>query len=77
MWDWNVDSLDWKYNSSKYVDYTLGQVDKVARNGAVPTILIHDRKATIDHLPALLSGLQKRGYTLVAINEGMKPHQFK
>jgi peptidoglycan/xylan/chitin deacetylase (PgdA/CDA1 family) len=77
MWDWNVDSLDWKYNSSKYVSHTLSQVDNVARKGAVPTILIHDRKATVDHLPSLLSGLQKRGYTLVPIDEGMKPHQFK
>lgn len=76
MWDWNVDSLDWKFNSSNYVDYTLDQVNKLDSAGQTPIILIHDRKATIDHLPKLLSALDQLGYTLAPLSENMQPYQF-
>jgi peptidoglycan/xylan/chitin deacetylase (PgdA/CDA1 family)/uncharacterized protein YraI len=76
MWDWNVDSLDWKFNNSRYVSNTLSQVKKVEKNGITPVILIHDRKATVDNLALLLSNLEKQGYTFVPINESIKPYQF-
>jgi peptidoglycan/xylan/chitin deacetylase (PgdA/CDA1 family)/uncharacterized protein YraI len=77
MWDWNVDSMDWKFNSSSYVNYTLHYVDMQEAKGQAPIILIHDRKATVEALPSLLSELKKRGYALAPLNESMKPHQFK
>jgi peptidoglycan/xylan/chitin deacetylase (PgdA/CDA1 family) len=77
MWDWNVDSLDWKFNSTKYVNHTLHQVEQQEKNGSTPYILIHDRKSTVDHLPLLLAGLEKRGYTLVPLNEKIPPYQFQ
>ncbi len=77
MWDWNVDSLDWKFNSSRYVDYTLEQVRRVDSAGQSPIILIHDRKATIDNLPKLLEALDQLGYTLAPLTEDMQPYQFK
>ena len=76
MWDWTVDSLDWKFNSSSYVSYTLNQVKKQEQSGTTPVILIHDRKATVSNLPALLSALEKLGYTLAPISESVKPYQF-
>ena len=76
MWDWTVDSLDWKFNSASYVSYTMNQVKKQERSGTTPVILIHDRKATVDNLPALLSGLEKLGYTLVPLTESVTPYQF-
>jgi peptidoglycan/xylan/chitin deacetylase (PgdA/CDA1 family) len=76
MWDWTVDSLDWKFNSSAYVNYTLNQVKRQGQNGTVPVILMHDRKASVASLPALLAALEKRGYTLVPLNESIKPYQF-
>jgi peptidoglycan/xylan/chitin deacetylase (PgdA/CDA1 family) len=76
MWDWNIDSLDWKFNSSEYVSHTLNQVKTQEKSGKIPTILIHDRKTTIDHLPTLLNALQKQGYTFVPINESIQPYQF-
>ncbi|MED4450646.1 MAG: polysaccharide deacetylase family protein [Bacillota bacterium] len=77
MWDWNVDSMDWKFNSSSYVNYTLHYVDMQEKKGQAPIILIHDRKATVNALPSLLSQLKKRGYVLAPLNESMTPHQFK
>ncbi|MBE4907167.1 polysaccharide deacetylase family protein [Bacillus luteolus] len=77
MWDWNVDSLDWKFNSSRYVDFTLEQVRRVEGAGQSPIILIHDRKATIDNLPKLLEALDQLGYSLAPLTEDMQPYQFK
>ncbi|MFE8701768.1 polysaccharide deacetylase family protein [Cytobacillus sp. FJAT-54145] len=76
MWDWNIDSLDWKYKGSKYVDHTMSQIYKQEEKGNTPYILIHDLKSTIDHLPKLLSTLTKEGYILAPLSENMKPHQF-
>ena len=76
MWDWNIDSLDWKFNNSSYVNHTINQVNRVEKNGGIPYILIHDRKATVDHLPQLLSALKKKGYTFAPISESMNPYQF-
>lgn len=76
MWDWNIDSLDWKYNSDKFVTHTMNQVSKIEKSGGTPYILIHDRKATIDHLPKLVRALQASGYTLAPIDENMVPYQF-
>ncbi|MDF2606894.1 MAG: hypothetical protein K0S34_1089 [Bacillales bacterium] len=77
MWDWNVDSLDWKFNNSSYVDYTISQVKNFEKSGIAPIILIHDRKATVDSLSQLLAGMGKLGYTFVPLSEGIKPHQFR
>ncbi|MDF2947339.1 MAG: hypothetical protein K0S51_2018 [Bacillales bacterium] len=77
MWDWNVDSLDWKFNNASYVSYTLSQVKKFEKSGIAPIILIHDRKATVDSLPQLLASMKKLGYTFVPLSEGIKPHQFR
>jgi peptidoglycan/xylan/chitin deacetylase (PgdA/CDA1 family)/uncharacterized protein YraI len=76
MWDWNVDSLDWKYNSPKYVSNILSQVKRLEKNGTVPVILIHDHKATVDSLPILLLDLEKQGYTFAPISESIRPYQF-
>ncbi|MFL6517082.1 MAG: polysaccharide deacetylase, partial [Bacillus sp. (in: firmicutes)] len=76
MWDWTVDSLDWKFNSSSYVNYTLNQVKRQGQNGTVPVILMHDHKASVASLPSLLAALEKMGYTLVPLNESIKPYQF-
>jgi peptidoglycan/xylan/chitin deacetylase (PgdA/CDA1 family) len=76
MWDWNVDSLDWKFNNSRYVSNTLSQVKRIEKKRMTPVILIHDRKATVDSLPLLLSNLKKQGYTFAPINKSIKPYQF-
>ncbi|QOR66403.1 polysaccharide deacetylase family protein [Cytobacillus suaedae] len=77
MWDWNVDSLDWKLSGPDYVEYTLKQVREKDSRGEIPIILIHDRKTTIDHLPSLLTALEDLGYTLASLTEEIEPYQFK
>ncbi len=60
---WDVDTLDWKYRDSAEV--TRRALADVKR-GSI--ILMHDIHATtVDAVPALVSALMQRGYTLVTI----------
>lgn len=69
--DWNVDTFDWKEKSKdKIVQNVFSQV----KNGAI--ILQHcaggppnARQHSVDALPFIIEGLQKRGYQLVTIPE--------
>ena len=62
---WKGDTLDWLHRDSGRVRRS---VLKLARRNAV--ILVHDiRKTTVAAMPATLSGLIRRGYTLVTVSE--------
>ncbi|AHV95855.1 polysaccharide deacetylase family protein [Paenibacillus sabinae] len=78
LWDWNVDSLDWKYGSEGDSVYAnvVSQVNKLEKGGAAPIILMHDQKATLKVLPRILEYLQKKGYRYEIITSGMRPVNF-
>ncbi|MFC5604849.1 polysaccharide deacetylase family protein [Sporosarcina koreensis] len=66
MWDWDVDSNDWRYT-----DKQAGQIVKNVQDGvkkAVKSgdkdiiILLHDRSQTTIALPKIIEWLQKEGY---------------
>ncbi|WP_051289988.1 polysaccharide deacetylase [Paenibacillus massiliensis] len=78
MWDWNVDSLDWKYkkNPEHIVASVLKDVEKISRTGRAPVVLMHDQEPTITILPQLLAELQKRGYQFETLTEEMTPLNF-
>lgn len=77
MWDWNVDSLDWKWlNGSKTADYTIQQIKNLQRHGISPLILFHDKPTTADGLPAVLKYLKDNGYELKPLTNTMKPYNF-
>lgn len=78
MWDWNVDSQDWRYkkNPEHIVASVLKDVDKISRAGHAPVVLMHDQEPTIAILPQLLAELQKRGYQFETLTEEMTPLNF-
>ncbi|OCA88314.1 hypothetical protein A8F94_07220 [Bacillus sp. FJAT-27225] len=77
MWDWTVDSRDWQYRSSRYVDAVIEQVEK-QKNGSAPiVILLHERPETLAHLPKLMDYLKKQNFTLEPLTSEMQPVQFK
>lgn len=78
LWDWNVDSDDWKYkeNSAKIFNTVMSQVHKQKKNNSNPIILMHDQKATLKVLPQILEALKKEGYTFSIITKDMQPHNF-
>lgn len=77
LWDWNVDSQDWKYTNGSFVQHTIGQIENLASKGEAPIILIHSKPTTLTHLPKLLDYLVKQGYSLEPLDETMEPFQLK
>lgn len=78
LWDWNVDSEDWKYKSDhqKVINSILKQVDQQEKQGVVPVVLMHDQKATLKVLPQVLKTLKAEGYTFEVIEQNSKPVNF-
>lgn len=78
MWDWNVDSMDWKISSSEQmVQIVLKQVEKVKEKGKVPVVLFHDKEITVNALPAIIEALTELGYDFKPITHEDEPLQFK
>lgn len=70
LWDWDIDSLDWKYSpSAKYrilQNVKAGVQQQKKRGDQHVVILLHEKKATADILPDILNYLKKEGYELRA-----------
>lgn len=77
LWDWNVDSQDWKYTNGRFVQNAITQVQTVSSRGEAPIILIHSKPTTLKHLRGLLDYLVKQGYSLEPLNDTMEPYQLK
>ncbi|WP_019913365.1 polysaccharide deacetylase family protein [Paenibacillus sp. HW567] len=78
LWDWNVDSDDWKYkeNSAKIYNTVMNQVHGLQKSKTNPVVLMHDQKATLKVLPRLLESLKKEGYTFEIITKDLQPLNF-
>ncbi|MEK4996797.1 hypothetical protein BK121_20370 [Paenibacillus odorifer] len=78
LWDWNVDSEDWKYKDASTTIYNsvMNQVHKLQKSQTNPVILMHDQKATLKVLPRILESLKKEGYTFHVISSDLKPLNF-
>lgn len=76
LWDWNVDSRDWKYTDGSFVSYSIQQIEKLAEKGENPIILLHSKQSTIKHLPKLLDYLIQQGYAFEGLDESMEPYEL-
>lgn len=78
LWDWNVDSEDWRYkeDSDKIYNSVMNQVHKLQPSKTNPVILMHDQKATLKVLPRLLETFKKEGYSFAVITKDLKPLNF-
>lgn len=75
LWDWNVDSQDWKLTNGEFVNHAIQQIENL--EGKEPlVVLMHEKTTTAAHLETLLQFLQKKDYQMKAINESMIPIQF-
>ncbi|WP_338780136.1 polysaccharide deacetylase family protein [Metabacillus sp. FJAT-52054] len=71
MWDWTVDSNDWRYKSSQYGTIIRNEkitVPSVERQKKPIIILMHERPQTVRALPQIIDYLKSRGYVLVPYN---------
>ncbi|MFS0820467.1 polysaccharide deacetylase family protein [Bacillus sp. 1P02SD] len=76
MWDWNIDSRDWQFRDSRYVDSVIDQLNKLNRANQPIVILLHERPETLAHLPKLLDYLKEQGYEFKALDSSMHPIQL-
>lgn len=74
MWDWNLDSLDWKYRNEEYVNKVIHDQETAQKDGLV--ILLHEKETTLAHLEQLLKYYSENGYEMKKITESMPPVQF-
>ncbi|MEC1261737.1 polysaccharide deacetylase [Bacillus swezeyi] len=74
-WDWNIDSLDWKYRSQKFVPEVMNQLNTIEkRQSKQPiVILMHDIPSTVQSLPLLITNLKNMGYSFETLDESMTP----
>ena len=76
LWDWTIDSKDWKYQNAKYVSNVIDQLEHYKYHESPIVILMHDRKTTAEHLPMLLDYLQAHGYETETLNESLTSYHF-
>ena len=74
-WDWNIDSLDWKYRNQRYVPEVMNQLNIIKnRHTKQPiVILMHDIPSTVQSLPLLITNLKNMGYSFATLDESMTP----
>ncbi|WP_339321595.1 polysaccharide deacetylase family protein [Paenibacillus sp. FSL W8-0194] len=78
LWDWNIDSNDWRYQSNpqKIYDNVMRDVKNMKKKGVTPIVLFHDQHATVTVLPQLIKAIQAEGYTFKPLTNDMKPMNF-
>lgn len=71
MWDWNVDTQDWKYqqkNPQQIYNEVVAGVKGLKGKEEPLVILMHVNKGTASVLPKIIDFLQKQGYSCEAYN---------
>lgn len=76
LWDWNVDSEDWRYKNDSNSIYNTVMREVHSLKKSAPVILMHDQKATLKVLPRILETLKKEGYEFHIITSDMTPNNF-
>ncbi len=76
LWDWTIDSADWKYQSNEYVSSVIAQLENYKYPESPIVILLHDRKTTAEHLPTLLEYLKANGYHSEILTEKLISYHF-
>ncbi|WP_438285337.1 peptidoglycan-N-acetylglucosamine deacetylase [Bacillus pseudomycoides] len=72
VWDWTIDSLDWKYNNVPIESASMNIVQNVLTNvtKSQEVILMHDiHPQAVAAVPAIIKGLKEKGYEFEAYHE--------
>ncbi|MEH7075104.1 polysaccharide deacetylase family protein [Neobacillus drentensis] len=68
MWDWDIDTLDWKYNRTRPTMITSRVKSGLKGKKGPIVILFHDSRGTAQQLPIIIDYLRKKGYKLEVYN---------
>ncbi len=66
VWDWNVDSKDWKNTTKEIISTVETQVASQKKKNNAPIILFHNSPNTVEALPEIIEFLQNEGYVMKA-----------
>ncbi|MEH7153008.1 peptidoglycan-N-acetylglucosamine deacetylase [Bacillus thuringiensis] len=72
VWDWTIDSLDWKYNKMSIAAASAQITQNVlaGATGSREVILMHDiHPQSVAAVPAIIKRLKEKGYEFEAYNE--------
>nr|WP_277818773.1 polysaccharide deacetylase family protein [Bacillus sp. TL12] len=72
VWDWTIDSLDWKYNNLPLETASVNIAQNVIIGATRPkeVILLHDiHPQAVAAVPAIIKGLKEKGYEFEAYQE--------
>ncbi|HSQ89745.1 polysaccharide deacetylase family protein [Romboutsia sp.] len=72
LWDWDIDTEDWKFNASQIIENVKGY----SKNKNEIVILMHEKKQTVEALDGILKYLVSEGYQLLPIDENQKPQNY-
>lgn len=72
MWDWDIDTQDWRANSIEIVD----NVSKYSKNKDEIVILMHEKSQTVEALDSVLKLLIEDGYVFLPIRQDQEPQNF-
>ncbi|WP_019120429.1 polysaccharide deacetylase family protein [Brevibacillus massiliensis] len=79
VWDWNVDSLDWKYRDARLVEQVIKRVNRLENAASSPplVILLHDLPETARLLPEIIRFMKGRGYLLKRLEPWLEPVRIR
>ena len=72
MWDWNLDTQDWKGTTDNIVSNVL----YYGRDNPNLVVLIHEKEQTVQALDSMIKVLKERDYNIVPISEDVKALNF-
>lgn len=72
IWDWNLDTLDWKSST----DQILSNILYYARDREEVVVLMHEKEQSVNALNNIIKILKERGYTILPITNTNKPKNF-
>ena len=67
-WDWDVDSLDWKYQDANKVFERVKSDTEMRKDATNLVVLFHEKQSTIDVLPRVIEYYQNLGYEFLPYN---------
>ncbi len=63
LWDWTVDSEDWRLSNSSEIINNINHDIKISPNPYLIVILFHELNITVETLPLVINDLKKQGYS--------------
>ncbi len=72
IWDWNLDTQDWKSSEDQIVSNVL----YYGRERDELVVLIHEKEQSVKALTSIIKILKKRDYTILPITENENPKNY-